>query len=201
MKIGVMIEQLADSEQELAEELIKPGERHAADQDVFHLTKTLAKIEQGHIDALAPHAERYDVELGSPPERTVFEGARLLGRRSEPALLLLRDLRGLHLLAAGASLDWTALGQAAQAAGDSQLLDVVTTGDSETLRTLKWTTYRLKEAAPQALTGAHELRSPGRDTAGRQGPSAAASETGGRAVRSRATASRPAAAETVPMNA
>jgi hypothetical protein len=121
MKIGLMIAQLADSEQELADELIRVGERHAADQDVFHLTKTLAKIEQGHIDALAPHAERYEIEL----ERTVVEGGtRLSGPRPEPGLLLLRDLRGLHLLAAGASL----------------------------LRTLKWTTYRLKEAAPQTLT-------------------------------------------------
>jgi hypothetical protein len=153
MKIGLMIEQLADSEQELADELMEVGERHAADHDVFHLTKTLAKIEQGHIDALAPHAERYDIELEPAAERTVVEGgARLSGRRSEPALLLLRDLRRLHLLAAGASLDWTALGQAAQAAGDSRLLEVVTTGHPQTLRTLKWTTYRLKEAAPQALT-------------------------------------------------
>ena len=161
MKIGLMIEQLADSEHELADKLMEVGERHAADQDVFHLTKTLARIEQGHIDALAPHAERYDVQLErtaddpgpSRFERTVVEGgARLLRRRSEPALELLRDLRALHLLAAGASLDWTALGQAAQAAGDSRLLEVVTIGHSQTLRTLKWTTYRLKEAAPQTLT-------------------------------------------------
>ena len=150
MKIGLMIEQLADSERELADELTQVGERHASDQDVFHLTKTLAKIEQGHIDALAPHAKRYDVEL----ERSADHAgcARPSGRRSEPALLLLRDLRGLHLLAAGASLDWTALGQAAQAADDRELLELVTTGHSQTLRTLKWTTYRLKEAAPQALT-------------------------------------------------
>jgi hypothetical protein len=161
MKIGLMIEQLVDSEQELADELMEVGERHAADQDVFHLTKTLAEIEQGHIDALAPHALRYEVELkrstddagASGLERTVVDGGtRLSGRRPEPALLLLRDLRGLHLLAAGASLDWIALGQAAQAAGDSRLLGVVTTGHSQTLRTLKWTTYRLKEAAPQTLT-------------------------------------------------
>jgi hypothetical protein len=150
MKIGLMIEQLADSEQELADELMEVSERHPADQDVFHLTKTLAKIEQGHIDALAPHAERYDAELEPPAGEP--SGARPSGRRSEPALILLRDLRRLHLLAAGASLDWTALGQAAQAAGDSRLLDVVTTGHSQTVRTLKWTTYRLKEAAPQALT-------------------------------------------------
>jgi hypothetical protein len=80
------------------------------------------------------------------------KGAELLGRRPEPGLLLLRDLRRLHVLGAGASLDWVALGQAAQAAKDGALLDTVSACHAETLRTLKWTTYRLKEAAPQVLT-------------------------------------------------
>src|SRR5215213_8337605 len=63
-----------------------------------------------------------------------------------------RDLCELHLLAAGASFDWVALAQAAQAAKDTDVLAAVTECHDETLRTLKWTTYRLKEAAPQALT-------------------------------------------------
>ena len=71
---------------------------------------------------------------------------------AEPGLLLLRDLRALHVLAAGASLDWVALGQAAQAARDTELLEAVSACHRGTLRTLKWTTYRLKEAAPQTLT-------------------------------------------------
>jgi len=150
MKIGSMIEQLAASEQGLVDELIKVGERHAAEHDVFHLTRTLAKIEQGHIGSLAPHAERYGASLDPATQEPA--PSKLLGNRSDTALLLLHDLRGLHLLAAGASLDWTALGQAAQAATDTQLLEVVTAAHPETLRTLKWTTYRLKEAAPQALT-------------------------------------------------
>jgi hypothetical protein len=56
------------------------------------------------------------------------------------------------VLAAGASIDWVALAQAAQAAKDAALLDTVTACHAETLRTLKWTTYRRKEAAPQVLT-------------------------------------------------
>ena len=40
----------------------------------------------------------------------------------------------------------------AQAAKDMGLLATVTECHEETLKTLKWTTYRLKEAAPQALT-------------------------------------------------
>jgi hypothetical protein len=163
MKIGVAIEAVAAAERELADELIAVGERHKPDHDVFQLSRTLARIERGHVDALAPHAARYETEVadgdggGAPghgPLRTAVEkGAELLGRRPEAGLLLLWDLRRLHLYAAGASLDWVALGQAAQAAKDTELVTTVTACHSETLRTLKWTTYRLKEAAPQVLTG------------------------------------------------
>ena len=161
MKIGIAIDAVAAAERELADELIAVGERHKPDHDVYQLTRTLAKMERGHVDALASHAARYETEVtdggdGAPapgPLRAAVEkGAELLGRRPEAGLLLLRDLRRLHLCAAGASLDWVALAQAAQAAKDTELLATVTACHSETLRTLKWSTYRLKEAAPQVLT-------------------------------------------------
>jgi hypothetical protein len=161
VKLGMAIEQVADSELELAERLVAVGERHRTDHDVYHLTRTLARMERGHVDALAEHARRYDVDIEgdasrSGPERVMAaareKSAELVGRRPEPGVLLLRDLRELHLLAAGASLDWVALAQGAQAAKDTELLDTVTACHGETLRTLKWTTYRLKEAAPQVLT-------------------------------------------------
>jgi hypothetical protein len=145
MKLGGAIEQVAKAERVLADELEAVGERHRTDHDVFHLTRTLANKERAHIDALEPHAGRYEVQLDGtgtvPSDRQAFSGPALLG-----------DLRHLHLLAAGASLDWVALSQGAQAAKDTDLLDTVGACHEETLRTLKWTTYRLKEAAPQALT-------------------------------------------------
>jgi hypothetical protein len=160
MKIDWAIERLADAERELAEELRAAGARHKADHDVFHLTATLAGIEEDNLAALRAPAARYGVEIddggdAGPPEllRTAVEkGSELLGRRPEAGLLLLSDLRALHVLAAGTSLDWVALGQAAQAARDDELLETVTACHPQTLRTLKWTTYRLKEAAPQTLT-------------------------------------------------
>jgi hypothetical protein len=122
------------------------GERHKTDHDVFHMTRTLAKRESANVDALAAHASRYEASVDnrsspghSPPNE-------------ESALAILHDLRRLHLLAAGASIDWVALAQGAQAAKDTDLLATVSECHGETLRTLKWTTYRLKEAAPQALT-------------------------------------------------
>ena len=159
MKLGMAIEQVASAERELAEELLAVGERHRTDHDVFHMTRTLAKKEHGHLDELAKHAGRYGTSVGerngSSPGLLATareKSAELLGRRPEPGLLLLRDLRELHLLAAGASLDWVALAQGAQAAKDTALLETVTACHDETLKTLKWTTYRLKEAAPQVLT-------------------------------------------------
>ena len=171
MKLGLAIEQVANAERELADRLLAVGERHRTDHDVFHMTRTLAKKERAHLDALARHAGRYGASVGDRDDASAGggngsgragsgqllqtareKGAELLGRRPEPGLLLLRDLRELHLLAAGASLDWVALAQGAQAAKDTNLLATVSECHDETLKTLKWTTYRLKEAAPQALT-------------------------------------------------
>jgi hypothetical protein len=153
------IEQVASAESELADRLQALGERHKTDHDVFHMTRTLAKKERAHLDGLARHAGRYGASIDRDDgdgegivAKAREKGAELMGRRPEPGLMLLRDLRELHLLAAGASLDWVALAQGAQAAKDTDLLATVTECHDETLRTLKWTTYRLKEAAPQALT-------------------------------------------------
>ena len=151
MKLGMAIEQVAQAERELAKELMAVGERHRSDHDVFHMTRTLAKKEHGHLDDLARHAGRYGANLGDRAAPSPGGGNRF-ARRPEPGPLLLRDLRELHLLAAGASLDWVALAQGAQAAKDTDLLATVTECHEETLKTLKWTTYRLKEAAPQVLT-------------------------------------------------
>lgn len=152
MKLGRAIEQVAGAERELAAGLLAARERHPDDQDVFHLTKTLAERESAHVDALAEHARRYDTTLGADEPAAPTGRAADLPDASDPSLQLLADLRVLHLLAAGASLDWVALAQGARAAKDTELLATVTECHNETLQTLKWTTYRLKEAAPQALT-------------------------------------------------
>lgn len=78
--------------------------------------------------------------------------SEVLGRRPEGGLLLLRDLRELHLLYAAASIDWVILAQGAQAAQHAELLKAVTHAHAQTLRGLKWTVTRIKTAAPQVLT-------------------------------------------------
>ena len=161
MKLGLAIAEVRDCELALAQRLSVLGERHKADHDVYHLTETLQRVAHANLARLASAAERYDVDLDpsdaptdhpSGPLATLREKtSELLGRRPEPGLLLLRDLRELHLLYAEASINWVMLAQGAQAARDADLLEVVSRSHPQTLRGMKWTVTRIKLAAPQVL--------------------------------------------------
>jgi hypothetical protein len=162
VKLGIAISELAEAEARLAAELERAGERHKADHDVHHLSSTLANISRAHLEKLEPFGERYDAKVEPPGDGSADGGvlgtlrekaSELSGRREEASLLLLRDLRRLFLMASETSLGWTVLGQAAQAARDEELLACVSDCHPDTLRQLKWVTTRLKQAAPQALTG------------------------------------------------
>ena len=162
MKIGLALREAHAAESELGSELLRVGERHKADHDVFHLVPTLAGWCQANVQRLAAQGERYGVDLDPEagdhrdeglPARAREKGAELVGRRPEPGVLLLRDLRDLHLAAARASLAWTVLGQGARAVQDGELLEAVTTSHPQTIRTMKWTVHKLKEASPQVLAG------------------------------------------------
>ena len=163
MKLGLAIRQVTSADSNLADELLAVGERHRIEHDVYHVTNTMATILRGHVERLEPFAERYEASVKGDPDEggrgaggllsAVREkGAQLVGRRPEAGLLLLGDLRTLHLMAAEASINWLLLGQGAQAAKDTDLVAAVSDCHPETLRTLRWTTTRLKEIAPQVLT-------------------------------------------------
>jgi hypothetical protein len=162
VKLGVAIAGVRDAELALAERLGVLGERHKADHDVHHLSETLQRLARANLERLAPHAERHGVavEPGDAPAghgegllaRAREKTSELAGRRPEPGLLLLRDLRELHLLYAAASIDWVVLEQGAKAARDAELVAAATECHAQTLRGMKWTVTRLKTAAPQVLT-------------------------------------------------
>lgn len=161
MKIAVALEELRDAEIALAEQLGKVGERHRADHDVFHLTRMLRGWAEEGLRRLAPHARRYDVDLDPGAAeldaghgvlaRLREAGSELTGRRPEPGVLLLRDVRDLHLAASRVSLAWTVLGQGAQAVLDRELLAVTTACHPQAIRTVEWTVQKAKEASPQVL--------------------------------------------------
>jgi hypothetical protein len=136
------------SQEELGKAFREVGEAHRDEHDVFHQCSRLARQCDGHAEALAPFAERYGEDAPAEPERlhsTLFEGTR------EGPLGLLRDLHDLYLMATECDMAWTLVGQAAQGARDTDLLEVVQGCEGETAIQLKWLKGRMKEAAPQIL--------------------------------------------------
>jgi hypothetical protein len=159
-KLGRYIEKLHDALTDLADDYRKVGERHAVEHDLYHLCHTLAKQCGGQADALAPHAVRHAGEVpedaGSDSRETMLAGLRrataaLVGRSPMTGLLLLRDLRQLHLAIEEAAMLWLIVGQGAQAARDRELLVVVEHCREEMAHQLMWIQTRVKETAPQVL--------------------------------------------------
>jgi hypothetical protein len=142
MSIALAIREVREAESALIEGLGRIGERHRADHDVFHLSRTLIRVHRANLEALAPFGDRYGVTAGGGS-----------GARGEPGGGLLEDLKHLHLLYAEASIDWVLLSQGAKAIRDGELVDAVSACHAETLRGLEWTVTRLKSAAPQVLAG------------------------------------------------
>lgn len=157
MKLGLALRELHRSELRLARSLDAIGARHHNDHGIYHVATDLAVWSREHVELIAGTGKRYGVRLRPHPRTAaVTESAQQwlsdrLGRRPEPALLLLADLRRLHRLAAGVSLDWELLAQGAQAAKDDELLDLTKRCHPQALRQMRWANAMLKELSPQAL--------------------------------------------------
>jgi hypothetical protein len=159
MKLDKAIEEVQRAEEELAGELVKIGERHAVEHDLYHLGHTLARQCEEHLQRLKPFAERYDAapatngvaDSSSLLETLRHKSSELLGRSEMTGMLLLRDLRNLYLVAQEAEIAWVILAQAAQAARDRELLLVVSECHEEAETRGKWLRTRIKESAPQVL--------------------------------------------------
>jgi hypothetical protein len=158
--LGQYVEKLHDALTDLAGDYRKVGERHASEHDVYHTCHMLAKQCKGQAEALAPHAERNaaDVPEGEDegPRESMLAGLRgatgpLVGRSSKTGMLLLRDLRQLHLAIEEAAMLWLIVGQGAQAARDRDLLVLVERSREEITSQLLWISTRIKETAPQVL--------------------------------------------------
>jgi hypothetical protein len=162
VRIAAALSETHDAEADLAAHLLEVGERHKVEHDVYHLTRTLRRWCDRHVHLLAEQSLRFDVDLdaeavskekpgGGLLDRLRETTSEIVGGRVETGLLLLRDLRELHLAAARASLAWTVLGQGAQAIREPALLAVVSKCHPQTIRTMKWTVQKIKEASPQIL--------------------------------------------------
>jgi len=158
MKIGLALRELHRSENDLAHELLEVSERHKVDHDVYHVARDLAAWSQRHVRDIAAIADRYGEELDPEPEgelglmeRVRDKGSELVGRAKAPGLLLLRDLREVYLKAAGVSVDWELLAQAAQGIKHTDLLELAEQSHPDTLRQMKWANAQLKVHATQVL--------------------------------------------------
>jgi hypothetical protein len=157
VKLDYALREVIAAEARLALRLREMGERHRADQDVFHLTRTLAGKATESIEALDAVARRYgvadpdDSSLGKGPSSSVREEMSEASVPEEPGFVLLDDLRALHLLASAAAISWVILDQGAKAIVDEELLSIVKARQQYAVKTVKWTKTRLKEAAPQVL--------------------------------------------------
>jgi hypothetical protein len=158
-KLGLVIERLQTAEIDLAKKLRSTGERDAVEHDVFHLTRNLAKKCEEHVERLRPFAESYEVAVkheGEADKEGVLEAVRrtaseLIGRQPT-GVVLLEDLRGLFLSTQDVAILWLMLKQAAMAKRDSDLLQLCTECETDTIAQAHWLQTRIKEAAPQALT-------------------------------------------------
>lgn len=159
--IALVLREVHDGEAELEKQLHVVAARHRTDHEVRHVAVDLARWSLQNRRALAPFAERYGSHLADDQEPSTpsaalgglrERSAELLGRRTAPGLLLLRDLRELYLMASGNSVLWTMLGQGAQASRSSDLLEVVTACHGRTVRQAVWCNAMVKALSPQALT-------------------------------------------------
>ncbi|MFD2025143.1 hypothetical protein [Promicromonospora aerolata] len=158
MKIGIVLRELHRSENELAIDLLRASERHQVDHEIYHVARDIAAWSQRHVRDIAEVAADYGADLDAAPHeefglaRTVREkSSELVGRARAPGLLLLRDLRALYLDAAGVSVDWELLAQAAQGVQHTGVLALTKRCHPETLRQMRWANAKLKESSTQVL--------------------------------------------------
>lgn len=159
-RIDALLRDLHDAEADLSGLLLHVSDRHRTEHEVFHVARDLADWSADHLCRIAEVGAHRGLKLDPEPpdDDTLLARVRqrtgeLLGRRSEPGLLLLADLRELHVRAAGVSVDWEMLGQVAQAVRDQELLELTSSCHPETLRQLRWSNATIKVTAPQILSG------------------------------------------------
>ncbi|CAL9646948.1 hypothetical protein OOK44_30195 [Streptomyces cellulosae] len=157
--IGITLRALHDGERDLETDLLAVAERHRTEHEVHHVATDVARWSREHAARLAALGPDHGVELSGPRDHTApgaltalrEKAAQALGRRQETGLLLLDDLRDLHLAAARNSLHWEMLAQTAQATRDRALLDLATDCHPQTLRQMRWTNTMIKVLSPQLL--------------------------------------------------
>jgi hypothetical protein len=144
-RLGTAIDRLQAAELDLAADFREVGERHDAEPDVHHLTRTLAQQCEEHAERLRPFSERN--------EASGVHGSDGDGAGLHPiGVPLLDDLRRLFVTAQNVGVLWVMVAQAARSRRDRELVDVCDECHAESVVQMHWLLTRIKESAPQALT-------------------------------------------------
>lgn len=151
MHLSTYLGLLHDAEASLADAFHQVGAGHGDEPDVEHLCRMLGDQAAAHVKALQPIIDRYGEQDDPEPER--LKAAEFGGTR-QGGVGLLRDLQDLYALASFVDITWTVVKQAGQGLRDRQLLDVVSSCETQTTQQLSWLSTRIKQAAPQALIAA-----------------------------------------------
>ncbi|KRV48552.1 hypothetical protein AQ490_24405 [Wenjunlia vitaminophila] len=159
--VGLALRALDHGERRLEHRFLAAAQRHRTEHEFCHVAGDLARWSREHHTRLVAVAAQRGLNLRWPSSNRSSDllagvrtrAAEAVGRRPEPGLLLLRDLRELYLAASRNSLHWEMLAQAAQATRDTGLLDVVSRCHPQTLRQVRWTNTMIKTLSPQVLTG------------------------------------------------
>ncbi|MFJ5798533.1 hypothetical protein [Streptomyces decoyicus] len=155
--ITVILAALLEGEDKLALRLLDLAQRHAAETEVHHVARYLARwsYDSGdRIRAIGPHYSLPDATRPSHRSDGARQDAASVPQGRDSGLVLLRELCEVHLTAVGNSLHWDMLTQAAQANRDDRLLELASTCQPYTRRQMRWTHTVLKELSPQLLTSA-----------------------------------------------
>ena len=158
-KIPLVLRELHRAETGLARDLLALADHHRADAEIFHVARDVATWSQIHVQRLAEAGAEHGVRLDPEPrwtqpgplpglKRTLAQGLR---HRREPGLLLLADLRHVHRVAAGVSVDWELLAQSAQGMKQQALLELAQDCHPQTLRQMRWANAQLKESSTQVI--------------------------------------------------
>src|SRR3954447_8039975 len=165
-KLPLVLRELHRSETNLARDLLALSDRHRADPEIHHGGRDIARWSQIHVRRIAEVGRDYGIKLQPQPRwhygplsRLAQRAGSALRRRPEAGLLLLAELRRVHRKAAGVSLDWELLAQAAQAMKEQPLLDLARSCHPQTLRQMRWANAHLKVSSSQII--ASQMRSPG----------------------------------------
>jgi hypothetical protein len=156
--IQYALRRVYEGENEITLKLLRMAASHSADHEIQHVARDLASWSEQHVTLLARRGSDFGLSLDdeadrprSVPERARETLSAMIGRRPEPGLLLLEDLRDLYLQAAQNSLGWEMLAQIAQAQHERELLDLSQECHPQTLRQIRWANTMLKTLSPQVL--------------------------------------------------